>query len=77
MTASAQIPSPQSLRKLAVNGGNLFAIALEHLGDPLQWTRIAALNNLGPDPFLPADTPMELVLPPVNASLTPSGILGA
>jgi hypothetical protein len=75
--ASAQIPAPQSLRTISVNGGCLFRIALETLGDPLQWTRIAALNNLGADPWLPANTPMDLVIPPVKTGINSSGVLGA
>ena len=77
MTVAARIPTLQTLRTVNVNGGNLFVIALTFLGDPLQWTRIAALNGLGPDPFLPANTPLELVIPPTNGALSPSGVLGA
>ena len=32
-------------------GGDLFRLALEHLGDATQWNRIAALNGLD-DPVL-------------------------
>lgn len=77
MTASAQIPAPQTLKRVYVNGGNLFQVALEHLGDALQWTRIAALNGLGADPWLPANTPLELLIPPVNTGIDASGVLGA
>ncbi len=36
---------------LVVVGGDLFRIALQHLGDATQWNRIAALNGLK-DPVL-------------------------
>lgn len=77
MATQVQIPDPRILQTITVQGGNLFALALAYLGDPLQWTRIAALNGLGPDPFLPANTILELAIPPVNRSLNPTGILGA
>ena len=34
-----------------VAGGDLFRLALKHLGDATQWNRIAALNGLD-DPIL-------------------------
>lgn len=34
-----------------VAGGDLFRLALQHLGDATQWNRIAALNGLD-DPIL-------------------------
>jgi nucleoid-associated protein YgaU len=77
MSANVQIPAPQTLRKVIVCGGNLFDLALAHLGDPLQWTRIAALNGLGPDPWLPANVMLELAIPPTNTKLQANGILGA
>jgi nucleoid-associated protein YgaU len=39
------------MKTLTVGGGNLFQIALQELGDPTQWNRIAQLNGLI-DPFL-------------------------
>lgn len=39
------------MRVLTVAGGDLFRLALEHLGDATQWNRIAALNGLD-DPVL-------------------------
>lgn len=39
------------MRVLTVVGGDLFRLALEHLGDATQWNRIAALNGLD-DPVL-------------------------
>lgn len=37
--------------KITVIGGNLFAVAAEHLGDALQWINIAQINNIK-DPML-------------------------
>lgn len=39
------------MKTVTVAGGNLFALALEHLGDATQWNRIAQANGLL-DPFL-------------------------
>ena len=36
---------------LTVNGGNLFRIAAQQLGDATQWIRIAQLNDIS-DPML-------------------------
>ena len=36
---------------VTVAGGNLFRLAMTHLGDATQWHRIAALNGLD-DPVL-------------------------
>lgn len=36
---------------IQVNGGNLFQIAAQYLGDATQWIRIAQLNGLS-DPML-------------------------
>lgn len=48
-----------------VVGGDLFRLALRHLGDATQWNRIAALNGLN-DPVL--NGLVTLVLPEVDAS---------
>ena len=74
MAAPLNIPSATAVRTVPVNGGNLFRIALDTLGDPLQWTRIAAANSLS-DPFLPAATTLQLVVPPLNLSASASGVL--
>lgn len=55
---------------VTVVGGDLFRLALTHLGDATQWSRIAGLNGLD-DPFL--DQPLQggvitLALPAVDAS---------
>jgi hypothetical protein len=39
------------VQTLTVNGGNLFRIAAQQLGDATQWIRIAQLNSLS-DPML-------------------------
>lgn len=39
------------MRQITVAGGTLFHLAAAHLGDALQWHRIAALNGLS-DPVL-------------------------
>lgn len=39
------------MRTITVAGGNLFALALQYLGDATQWNRIAQANGLI-DPFL-------------------------
>ena len=50
---------------VTVAGGDLFRLALAHLGDATQWSRIAGLNGLD-DPII--DGLVTLVLPPVDAS---------
>lgn len=39
------------MKQVTVAGGTLFHLAAAHLGDALQWHRIAALNGLS-DPVL-------------------------
>lgn len=39
------------MKTLTVAGGNLFALALQELGDATQWNRIAKLNGLS-DPII-------------------------
>jgi hypothetical protein len=53
------------MKTVTVAGGDLFRLALVHLGDATQWSRIAALNGLD-DPVL--DGLVTLALPPVDAS---------
>ena len=50
---------------VTVAGGDLFRLALVHLGDATQWNRIAALNGLD-DPVLSGL--VTLSLPAVNPS---------
>jgi nucleoid-associated protein YgaU len=51
------------MKTVTVAGGNLFALALEHLEDATQWNRIAQANGLI-DPFLGG--PMTLKIPAVD-----------
>lgn len=67
--SQAQAP----IRTLTVVGGNLFAIALQQLGDATQWNRIAALSGLF-DPWLAGVVVLQI--PPVDPSAG-GGILGA
>lgn len=53
------------MKTVTVAGGNLFALALEHLGDATQWNRIAQANGLI-DPFVTG--PMALRIPARDAS---------
>ena len=39
------------MRNITVAGGDLFRIAMDHLGDATQWIRIAQLNNIA-DPWI-------------------------
>lgn len=39
------------IRTITVVGGNLFQVAADQLGDPLQWINLAQENGLA-DPFL-------------------------
>lgn len=60
-------------RTITVAGGNLFRIAAEHLGDSLQWTRIARLNGLS-DPWL--EGVVTLQIPRRDEAGGYDGILG-
>jgi hypothetical protein len=53
------------MNNVTIAGGDLFRLALTHLGDATQWSRIAAANGLD-DPVL--DGLVTLVLPAVDAS---------
>lgn len=55
------------MKTITVNGGNLFAIAAEMLGDATQWIRIAQLNAIS-DPMISGLT--TLLIP------DPSGAAG-
>jgi hypothetical protein len=68
------IPSATAVKTVTTSGGNLFRIALDNLGDPLQWTRIAGANRLV-DPFLPASSPLTLTVPPLRPAVDSSGVL--
>jgi len=47
------------MRVVIVTGGNLFALALEHLGSAQRWTELAAMNRLL-DPMLDGIVALEL-----------------
>lgn len=53
------------MKTIIASGGNLFQLALVHLGDATQWNRIAALNKLN-DPML--EGLRTLKIPSVDAS---------
>jgi nucleoid-associated protein YgaU len=59
------------MQTITVNGGNLFQIAAQYLGDATQWIRIAMQNGLS-DPFLAVnpDQPVTLVIPDVDPNAT-------
>ena len=67
MPTPINVVTATSLRTITVKGGDLFDLALTYLGDATQWERIADLNGLD-DPILPADTRLDLVLPPTSAN---------
>jgi len=69
---TVNIPSAANLIQVPVNGGNLFAIALQYLGDALQWPRIAALNGLK-DPILPPGVAFTLLIPPNDPAAATDG----
>ena len=54
---------------VTVNGGNLYQLAAQYLGDATQWVRIAVQNGLS-DPFIASATPITLVIPDVNPQAT-------
>lgn len=74
MPQPINIPSATAVKTVTVNGGNLFRLALDNLGDALQWTRLASANRLI-DPFLPPNVPFSLIVPPINSSFIDTGIL--
>jgi nucleoid-associated protein YgaU len=53
------------MRTITVNGGNLFQLAAQQLGDATQWIRIAQANGLD-DPMLSGL--QTLKIPPRNAA---------
>jgi nucleoid-associated protein YgaU len=55
------------MNRITVAGGNLFALAAEHLGDATQWIRIARANDLS-DPFLTGVVVLDMPAPDPNYS---------
>lgn len=62
-----------STKQVTVAGGNLFALAAQHLGDATQWNRIAELSGLT-DPQINGIA--TLTIPPRDPSGGNGGILG-
>lgn len=62
----------RATRVIVVASRNLFEIAADELGDALQWTRIARLNEIT-DPFLVGIH--ELKIPAVDAAADSGGVL--
>jgi nucleoid-associated protein YgaU len=61
------------MQTVNVAGGNLFALALQYLGDPTQWDRLALANQATltpaggvPDPMLTGI--VSLKIPAINAN---------
>ncbi|MDR3736031.1 MAG: hypothetical protein P4L10_10910 [Acidobacteriaceae bacterium] len=57
------------MQTIQVNGGNLYQLAAQYLGDASQWVRIAIQNNIS-DPFLTVSAPITLTIPDVNPQAT-------
>jgi hypothetical protein len=66
---AATIPA----KVLRVASTNLFRIAMQETGDPLQWVAIARLNSLT-DPWIIAQ--QTILIPPILPSGAQTGILG-
>jgi hypothetical protein len=75
MASTAFIPDVTAVKTIKVQGGNLFKIAAQLLGDAEQWYRIASLNGLN-DFMLPPNVIISLKIPAVNPSISNGGILG-
>lgn len=57
------------MQTITVNGGNLYQLAAQYLGDASQWIRIAIQNGLS-DPFLNVTAPVTLTIPDVDPQAT-------
>ena len=68
----ASIVTATTTQTIQVQGGNLFQIAAQYLGDATQWNRIAQLNGLSDPVVVGAVT---LKIPPVGVGN--GGVLGA
>jgi hypothetical protein len=56
------------MQTVTFNGGNLFQIAADYLGDATQWVRIAQQNGNIVDPFFTGTR--TLIIPDPNPDLT-------
>ena len=75
-SAISTIPAlqvPIATRVVTVTSGNLFDVSARYLGDAQQWTRIARLNGLGPDPWFTGL--LVLRLPAVDPNAGTGGVL--
>ena len=59
------------MKTVVVSGGDLFHLALTHLGDATQWNRLAQANNLL-DPLITGIT--TITIPSLNPQAT-GGVL--
>lgn len=57
------------MQTVTVNGGNLYQLAAQYLGDATQWIRIAVQNGLS-DPFLSVSAPISLIIPDADPQAT-------
>jgi hypothetical protein len=64
-----------SVTSVSLGSANLFQLAAQYLGDPLQWNRIAALNGF--TDFLVSGLTQPILIPPYDANASNGGILGA
>lgn len=55
------------------SGTTLFEVAMRESGDALNWAQIALFNGLT-DPW--ADGQLDILIPPVFPTSTPTGIFG-
>lgn len=54
------------MKAITVNGGNLFQLAAQYLGDATQWLRIGQLNGIS-DPMLNlGPAPVVILIPNID-----------
>lgn len=54
------------MKTITVNGGNLFQLASQYLGDATQWLRIGQLNGIS-DPMIAGLVTLTIPTPDQNA----------
>lgn len=54
------------MTSIQVNGGNLFQIAAQYLGDASQWIRIAQLNGISDPILVGGPVPVILLIPGID-----------
>ncbi len=57
------------MQTITVNGGNLYQIAAQYLGDATQWIRVALQNGLT-DPFIEVSQPVTIIIPDDDPNAT-------